>query len=90
MSIPENVTREQLCEALKPLHDLLGTSNKNIFDGSLSINADAVTFAVPALHETVDIAANERARGVRRNDEYPSPQHMAELAFFVRVRIEDF
>lgn len=93
MKIRESVDFHDVHEALKPLYDLLGVSDQNIYcEPGITIGLDKITFVVPA--SLGQSAGPRRAPGVRKPDDYPHPQegerHTAELAYVVTVPMTGF
>lgn len=89
MSIPNSVTRAELTEALRPLCELLGTSDSNVYDiPGMNIGLNAITFLVPTSHEqdpggfVEAVLANDHPQAVLDG-------HIHEVAYVIHVRIED-
>lgn len=94
MPIPDSVHLDEVRTALKPLYDLLGISDVNVYsDPGLTIGNDSITFVVPATIESVDTdrpRADARAR--RELPRHPHPQEsqrdVADVAYVVNVKID--
>jgi hypothetical protein len=77
MPIPTHVTRDELREAWKPLHDLLGVSDSNVFR-DIHLVDDKITFTIPVL--AADDPLRGRARsskswGREPSDDFPPHPH---------------
>jgi hypothetical protein len=104
MPIPTHVSRAALRAATKPLHDLLGVSDRNVFR-DIQLVEDAITFTIPVL--AAADPSGERAPAAKAykrepSDDFPPHPHdpdaepvifgedeWSEFAYEVTVEVTD-